>query len=266
LFPRLSRNDPSQKLRDLIVLNKKIAVLVAFVSAASAHCEVRVFVADSNGVATVNYECTAGEVIRAFALDVTVDRGEVVGIADFFRGLSVAGATGYGIFPGSLRTQVAGTSGTNLDWNGSNYTPLANVQDLPGGTLPGLNSSGVTLEFGGLWDPNLRGAIPASAGILCSLRLSQGAKVSIRPNVGRGGVVSAIPGVVIAPVFSGGVVGPAIINATIGGGSINILFQGGELEEATSIGGQWTTTDNAGGNFAESIGTNQLKFYRVRGP
>lgn len=222
--------------------------------------------ADSNGVATVNYQCTAGEVVRAFALDVKVDRGQVVGIADFFRGQSVAGATGYGIFPASLRTQLSGTTGTNIDWNASNYTPLANVQDLPGGTLPGLNSSGVTLEFGGLWDPNLPGAVPASEGMLCSLQLSEAARVSVEPNAGRGGVVSAIPGVVIAPVFSEELVGPAITNVAVESGSINISFKGGELETATSIDGEWTATDNVSGNYTESIGTNQLRFYRVRSP
>ncbi len=253
-------------LRSLIALNRQLALLIAFLTATSARGEVRIFVADSNGVATVNYECTAGEVVRAFALDVSVDRGQVVGIADFFRGQSATGATGYGIFPASLRTQLLGTTGTNIDWNASDYTPLADVQDLPSGTLPGLNSSGVTLEFGGLWDPSLPAAVPGSAGMLCSLKLSQGAKVSIAPNLGRGGVVSAIPGTLIAPVFSGELVGPAIINATIAGGSINILFKGGELQAATSIDGQWTATDNVSGNYTESIGTNQLRFYRVRVP
>lgn len=253
-------------LTSLIALNRPLALLIALQITASARCEVRIFVADSNGVATVNYECTAGEVVRAFALDVSVDRGQVVGIADFFRGQSAAGATGYGIFPASLRAQLLGTTGTNIDWNATDYTPLANVQDLPGGTLPGLNSSGVTLEFGGLWDPSVLAAVPGSAGMLCSLKLSQGAKMSIAPNTGRGGVVSAIPGTVIAPVFSGDLVGPAIINATIVGGSINILFKGGELQTANSIDGQWNATGNVSGNYTETVGTNQLRFYRVRVP
>jgi hypothetical protein len=247
-------------------LNKRLALLIVLATAASARCEVRVFVADSNGVATVNYECTGGEIVRAFALDVSVDRGQVVGIADFFRGQGVAGATGYGIFPASLRNQLPGAAGTNIDWNAVDYTPLANAQDLPGGTLPGLNSSGVTLEFGGLWDPNLLAAVPGSAGMLCSLKLSQGAKVSIAPNLGRGGVVSAIPGALIAPVFSGELVGPAIITTTVGGGSINILFKGGELQTADSIDGEWTATGNVSGNYTEPVGTNQLRFYRVRAP
>jgi hypothetical protein len=102
--------------------------------------------------------------------------------------------------------------------------------------------------------------------MLCSLKLSQGAKVSIVPNLGRGGVVSAIPGTLIAPVFSGELVGPAIIGANMGSGSINILFKGGELQTANAIDGEWTATGNVSGNFTESVGTNHLRFYRVRGP
>jgi hypothetical protein len=30
--------------------------------------------------------------------------------------------------------------------------------------LPGLNSSGVTLEFGGLWDPTVPAAVPPATG------------------------------------------------------------------------------------------------------
>jgi hypothetical protein len=72
-----------------------------------------------------------------------------------------------------------------------------------------------------------------------------------------------MPGVVIAPVFSGDLVGPTIINATVVGGSINISFKGGELETATSVDGEWTGTDNVSGNYTGPLGTNRLKFYRV---
>jgi len=148
-------------------MKKHLGWLLGFLFVVCARAEVHVYVQDSNGVALVNYECTAGEVVRAFALDVSVDRGEIIGISDFFRGGSKAGSTGYGIFPASLRDHIAVGAGTNIDWNASAYTPLAAVGDLPGGTLPGLNSSGVTLEFGGLWDPTIAAAIPWVTGTLC---------------------------------------------------------------------------------------------------
>jgi hypothetical protein len=247
-------------------MKKHLGLLLVFRLVVCARAEVRVFVQDSNGVATVNYECTAGEVVRAFALDVSVDRGEIVGISGFFRGESKAGGTGYGIFPASFRDHISVGTGTNINWDVSDYTPLAAAGDVPGGTLPGLNSSGVTLEFGGLWDPAVAAAIPAPTGTLCALKLSQAAKVSVAANVSRGGVVSAIPGSLIAPVFTGSLVGPAITSATLENGVMNILFKGGELQATTSVDGQWIDTGDVSGNHTEPLGTNQMKFYRVRGP
>ena len=246
-------------------MKKHLGWLVLLLLVVCAHAEVRVFVQDSNGVATVNYECTAGEVVRAFALDVSVDRGEIIGISNFFRGESKAGGTGYGIFPASLRDHIVVGAGTNINWDTSGYTPLAAPGDIPGGTLPGLNSSGVTLELGGLWDPTIAGAIPGPTGTLCALKLTQAAKVSVAANVARGGVVSAIPGSPITPVFTAGVVGPAVTSATLENGIINILFKGGELQTATSTDGQWSDTGDVSGNHTEPLGTNQMKFYRVRG-
>jgi hypothetical protein len=170
-----------------------------------------VVVQDSNGVATIKYECTAGEVVRSFALDVSLDKGRIVGISNFFRGVSGVGAQGYGIFPAAFRDHVTVSSGTNANWDVSDYTPLAVVADSPGNTLPGLNSAGVTLEFGGLWDGNTPAAFPAASGTLCTLQISEAAQVSIAANASRGGVVSAIPDLNITPVFVGTFVDPSVI-------------------------------------------------------
>ena len=113
-------------------------LLIVLLHMACARAEVRVFVQNSNGVACVMYQCTAGEVVRAFALDVSVDRGQIIGISNFFRGESRAGATGYGIFPASFRDRITVGAGTNINWNVSGYTPLAVVGDRPADTLPGL--------------------------------------------------------------------------------------------------------------------------------
>ena len=156
--------------------------------------------------------------------------------------------------------------GTNVDWASTNYTPLADVADDPGGTLPGLNSSGVTLELGSLWDPTDPAAVPASAGTLCSLQLSQPARVSVVANLGRGGVVSAFPENSITPVFIGAMVGPAVTSATVQNGVMTILFQGGELQSALSMNGPWADTGDLSGDHNEHLGTNQAKFYRVRSP
>ncbi len=167
-----------------------------------------VVVQDSNGVATIKYECTAGEIVRSFALDVWVDKGRVLGISDFFRGEIKVGAKGYGIFPAAFRDHITVSSGTNANWEVSDYTPLAVVADSPGGTLPGLNSNGVTLEFGGLWDANAPATFPPATGTLCTLQISEAARVSVAANVSRGGVVSATPELRITPIFFGAVVDP----------------------------------------------------------
>jgi hypothetical protein len=255
---------PAQPSFFLPAAKKRMALLMAYLLVGCAQAEVRVFVQASNAVAYIEYECTAGEVVRAFALDVSVDRGQIIGISEFFRGESKAGATGYGIFPASLRDHITIAGGTNIDWEANGYTPLAVVGDNPGGTLPGLGSAGVTLEFGGLWDPSVPSAVPGPTGILCALTLSQPANVSVAANGIRGGVVSTVPGELIKPVFVGAAVGPAIIKATLENGAMNITFQGGELQTATTIDGKWTDTGDVSGNHVEVIGTNRMKFYRVR--
>jgi len=243
-----------------------LRVLVAFLLVISVRGEVRVFVEDINGVAWIQYECTAGEVVRAFALDVSVDLGQILGISDFFRGESKAGSTGYGIFPAAFRDHIDVSAGTNIDWNVGGYTPLAAVNDAPDDTLPGLNSSGVTLEFGGLWDPTVPAAIPATTGTLCAMHLSEPATVSLAPNFTRGGVVGAFSDSPITPVFLGAVVGPTVTSVTVEQGVLTVLFKDGELQSAPSVGGPWTDTGNTSGQYTESLGTQPTRFFRVRAP
>jgi hypothetical protein len=233
---------------------------------ASAQAEVRVFIQDTNGVALIKYECTAGEIVRAFALDVTVDQSQIIGVSDFLRGPSTAEAPGYGIFPASFRDHFSATGGTNIDWTLSDYTPLANVADNPGDTLPGLNSGGVTLEFGALWDSTVSGAMPGPTGTLCALHLSRSAKVSVSANAIRGGIVSAFPENPITSVFIAALVGPAVTSATMQNGVMTILFHGGELETANTVEGPWTSSGDRSGTLNELVGTNQARFYRVHGP
>ncbi len=229
----------------------------------SARATVQVFVLQTNGLATINYQCTAGEVVRSFALDVTVDNGQILGVTNYFRGISTAAARGYGIFPASFRDNVTVLSGTNADWTPAAYSPLAVSADNPGGTLPGLGSAGVTLEFGAIWDPTIAAAAPPPTGTLCALILSQTARVSVGPNAARGGIVPSPPDLNITPVFSGALVGPAILSATVSNGQMTVLFQSGELETAPSATGPWTGTGNSSGAYTEVIDSIPTKFFRV---
>lgn len=249
-----------------VAMKPHTALLYVCLLVAPARAEVRVSVQDTNGVAWIKYECTAGEVVRAFALDVTVDRGQIVGISDFFRGESRAGTQGYGIFPAAFRDHITIGSGTNVNWDASDYTPLAVAADSPNDTLPGLNSKGVTLEFGGLWDPAVPGAVPGATGTLCAVQISEPATVSVAANVGRGGVSLDASETSITPVFSGAVVGPAITGATLESGVITIQFKGGELVTAARLDGPWTGTGNTNGIYSEPAGEGQTKFFRVHHP
>ena len=98
------------------------------------------------------------------------------------------------------------------------------------------------------------------------LTLSQPAVVSVGPNAGRGGVVSAFAESPINPVFGGALVFASTINAVLQNGSCSVHFTGGELQTAPSPEGPWTGTGNLSGNYTEVIGTNQTRFYRVRAP
>jgi hypothetical protein len=240
-----------------------LLLLSLLLPAFSARSTVRVFVQGTNGLANINYQCTAGEVVRAFALDVTVDSGQILGVTNYFRGPSTATARGYGVFPASFRDNVTVSSGTNANWNTNAYSPMAVPADNPTGTLPGLNSNGVTLELGAIWDPSVAAAIPPASGTLCSLQLSQTANVTVAPNASRGGIVASPPEVIIVPQFVGALVGPAITSATLVNGVITILFQGGELETSPAADGPWTGTGNRSGTYTETLGPSPTKFYRV---
>jgi hypothetical protein len=246
-------------------MKKYILILIMLMRHAWAQAEVRVFIQDIQGLATIKYECTSGEVVRAFALDIAADRGQIVGITNYFRGECRDGSTGYGIFPAAFRDLLAVSNGTNVNWEASGYTPLANVADQPDDTLPGLNSYGVTLEFAGLWDPTVPASIPAPTGTLCSLYLSEAAQVSIKPNVSRGGVIPASPDTPIDTAFARAWVDPAIMitGCLLLDGVLNIRFQGGELETASTIEGPWIGTGNTSGLFLDKPSENQCRFYRV---
>jgi hypothetical protein len=247
---------------------KPLASLLFLLVPFSAPAGVHLFIEDSNSVAWVKYQCTAGEMVRAFALDVTVDKGRILAVSDFLRGPSTASHTGYGIFPASFRDHLTVGPDHSVNWDVAAYTPLAVPGDNPGGTQAGLGSPGVTLEFGGLWEPAPAAAVPGATGTLCSLTISEQATVSVSANAARGGVVSTDPAVVLDPTFTSAVVHPplpAITGFSLSNQEVRVTFSWGELQTAGSLFGPWISTGNTNGLFTESTG-NSNKFYQVRGP
>ena len=172
-------------------MTRTMICLSFFAVTASALAGVQVYVEEVNGLAAVKFTCTEGETVRAFALDVTVDAGTIVGISGFHRGESTALAPGYGIFPAAFSQTIAvdPDTGEVASWDADGYTPLADPLQCPEDTLSGLGTPGVTLELGGLWAMDEPLAVPGSTGILCLLQLSEAANVTVAPNVCRGGVV-----------------------------------------------------------------------------
>ena len=237
--------------------------------APAARAEVQVFVEESNGLVWLKYQCTAGEVVRAFALDVALDNGQILAISNFFTGPCSATASGYGIFPAAFRDHVTVSSGTSANWGASGYNPVASAADAPADTLPGLGTSGVTLEFGALWDPALPATAPPASGTLCALQLSpqaalQGTHITLAANASRGGVVASPDGSVITPRFAGAYVGPPhIVSIALVNGTVQIEFEGGELESAWSLDGVWNGTGDTSGSHSEALEAVSAKFFRV---
>lgn len=163
-------------------MKKLMLIVAALVIAAPALATVEIGVTDlGGGDAAITYNVTAGEAVRAFALDVTVSAGTIDAVSGYKTGESVSGDLGYGIFPGNFRDYIAPAT---PNWGDPNYTPVAPSGDPD--ALGGLGTGGVTLELGSLYvDANG----PAASGTLCVLTISETAEVCITANDSRGGVV-----------------------------------------------------------------------------
>lgn len=139
----------------------------------------------------IGYDATSeSQLVRAFALDVTVTDGNVVDINDYAVGDD---NNGYGIFPGNFSLYIT-VNGTGMvdSWDDPNYTPVAPADDP--GALGGIGTSGATLEMGSLYDANA----PAKSGVLCTVTISEGTKkLCVTGNAIRGNIVMEDAGEVI---------------------------------------------------------------------
>jgi hypothetical protein len=133
----------------------------------------------------VGYEAT-GERPRAFALDVTVTEGTVTDVTDFVIGDDNGG---FGIFPANFSRfiTVNDQTGEVDDWGVPGYTPVADGGDP--GAQGGLDTNGVTLEMGALYDTNQ----PLMTGVLCRVTVEYAPALStelcVNGNALRGNVV-----------------------------------------------------------------------------
>ena len=132
-------------------------------------------------VADVNYTSDEAVPVRAFAIDITVDAGVITDVCDYVVGDD---NFGYGIFPANFSLHVnVDQSGNVESWDSPDYTPVAPGTDP--GALGGLDTNGITIEMGALYEDNG----PGQSGRLCSIKVSEDCTVGLALNGMRGNVV-----------------------------------------------------------------------------
>jgi len=167
---------------------KKLGLVVAVLMLASpVWARVDIKCANDGNLVTVSY-AVVGEPNRVsgFGLNITVDNGaKIKSISDI--------NPKYWVYPGSIAIDTTVTPPVITD-NGS---PVRDPVKYPGGTLGGLDTNGVSIEMGALYDPpgdNSPNAPPTS-GVLLKFRVDKTANVcvTITEDPTSGGVVLTNP-------------------------------------------------------------------------
>ena len=168
---------------------KKLALLMLLVFAAPALATVTVDAIDEGeGVVRIEYTVESEtELVRAFALDITVTGANIVDIDDYFIGECNSTAQGFGIFPGKIAIDGAG----NVTSYGDPVAPASDPNAA--GAIPG---PAITVEMGSLYDPNEKVTdAPGNNGVLCKLTIDcnnaavETPTITITENGRRGGIV-----------------------------------------------------------------------------
>ncbi|MHC4098962.1 MAG: hypothetical protein ACYSWZ_18100 [Planctomycetota bacterium] len=145
------------------------AALVALIAAAPAWASVNITATDMGfGEVVISFDASSEpNLVRAFALDIQLDNdANIVEVT--------ALNSDYYIHPGTIQIDAQGKV---TDYG----SPVAPYSDLPGGTLPGLDSNGVTIEMASLYAPVGPGSpnAPVQHGPLVSLTFTFHGNVSI---------------------------------------------------------------------------------------
>jgi hypothetical protein len=170
-------------------MKKLSLVLAVLLLTTPAWAAVQITVVPDGKTATIKY--ATDKKVRAFALDITVDKGVIEKISGFIRGESTKEEPGYGIFPANFARSIVVNSDTGqvATWDVNDYTPVAHATDPC--ALGGLGTKGITIEMGALYYPTDDSSpnAPPNQGTLFMLTLSETAKLTIKANEIRGGVV-----------------------------------------------------------------------------
>jgi hypothetical protein len=125
----------------------------------------------------ISYDArTETELPRAFSLDIQVDDANIIEVRDV--------NPDFPIFPGTISIDLSGPEPV-IDYG----TPVAPQSDLPSDTLPGLGTSGTTIEMGSLYAPTTPGSpnAPDPCGVLLTIVVDTGCCLTITGNVARAG-------------------------------------------------------------------------------
>ena len=164
-------------------MKKMIVALAVVMFASPAWSTVTITAIDlGGGLVAIDYSSDDPVLVRAFALDISVDTGTITDISDFKIGVD---NNGYGIFPANFSRYIIvdPSTGEVSDWTVDSYTPVADGNDP--GALGGLGTSGITIEMGSLYETHA----PAKQGRLCTVTCSETCNLSVTPNAIRGNVV-----------------------------------------------------------------------------
>ncbi|MEJ2647082.1 MAG: hypothetical protein P8016_01580 [Sedimentisphaerales bacterium] len=161
-------------------MKKVFCAIVVIMLAAPLWADIAITATDlGGGVVAIDYSGT--ELARAFALDIKVNTGEITAVSDFAIGDE---NSSYGIFPANFSRYInVLDTGEVETWADPNYTPVADANDP--GALGGIDTNGVTIEMGSLYET----AAPPLEGRLCTVTCSESCLLSVTTNEIRGNVV-----------------------------------------------------------------------------
>jgi hypothetical protein len=174
-----------KKRKEGLIMKKIAFVLAVLLFATPALATVTISATDLGGGEVAISYVTDGNLPRAFGLDITVTDGNITACEPNMVGECTATVRGFGIFMGTIVVEADGTV--------SDYGTPVSPSSYPG-TLGGLDTNGITIEQGSLYqDPNF----PASSGELCRITVTADCNVNIEGNAARCGTGSPALGVVM---------------------------------------------------------------------
>ncbi len=173
-------------IRPFVNRCKKIAgfaAFVAFIAAAPAWASVNISAVQVgyNNDVIISYDASSEpNLVRAFALDIQI--GNDSNIVEV-----TALNSDYYIHPGTIQIDAQGKV---TDYG----SPVAPQSDLPSGTLPGLDSNGITIEMASLYSPVGPGSpnAPTQTGDLVSIIVDNDTCLTISANVARAGPTGVV--------------------------------------------------------------------------